>query len=343
MFWLVGKTLKFIWKLFWLLLILIGIIYLIFNFPVKRKQEKMPLGLTFSNVYARDLGLDWKKTYLEILDGLSFKKIRLVAYWTEIEKKEGIYDFSDLDWQIAEAKKRNKEVVLAFGVKVPRWPECFIPEFYLEDSAKREMSLLEYEQKLIERYKDNKTVVIWQIENEPFLAFGNCPAGAISTELLDKEINQTKKLDESRQIMVTDSGELSLWYQAASRGDIFGTTLYRELYNKKFGYLKYPVGPNFFVLKKKLIEKVVGQKNAIVIELQAEPWGPDWVTNLSIEEQYKTMNPDKLQEIIEFTKKTGLTESYLWGAEWWWWLKEKKNNDEMWKTAQVVFAENNLE
>lgn len=342
MFILIWLT-KFFFRIFLLLIGLIIFIYGIFNWPVKNENQNMSLGITFSNVYARDLGLDWKKAYLEILDDLKIKKIRLVAYWTEIEKKPGEYDFSELDWQIKEAEKRDLEIILAMGIKVPRWPECFVPEFYWNDKEKREAKLLEYEKKIIERYQSSKVIKIWQLENEPFLSFGNCPVGFVDADILDREIAQTKKIDSSRQILTTDSGELSFWYQSARKGDLFGTTLYKTIYNKKIGYFDYPIGPNFFRVKKKLVEKITGQKNFMVIELQAEPWGPEWVGNLSLEEQAKSMDAEKLQEMVEFAQKTNLSSAYLWGAEWWYWLKEEKKEPVIWDTAKNLFQKNVVE
>ncbi|MEA1926190.1 MAG: glycoside hydrolase family 2 TIM barrel-domain containing protein [Patescibacteria group bacterium] len=314
-------------------------VFIASNWPLADRNESMEFGISFSKVFARDLGLDWKKAYVEMLDDLNPKKIRVGAYWTEIEKKRGVYDFSDLDWQVNEAAKRDVKMILAFGIKAPRWPECFIPEFYIEDKKAREKALLEYEEALIERYKNNDAIIIWQVENEPFLPFGHCIPGAIDVQLLDKELKQTRKLDDTRQIMVTDSGELSIWVPAAKRADVFGTTLYRIIHKPPIGYVKYPIGPSFFRIKAWIIKVFAGQENIIISELQAEPWGPDWIGGMTIEEQYKSMNPQKFNEIIKYAKETNFSESYLWGVEWWYWLKETKNNDDMWEKARRVITQ----
>jgi len=241
--------------------ILIAAVFILFNWPVKDKNDQMRLGVSFSSIYAQDIGLDWKETYLAILDDLLVEKIRLAAYWNKID--------------------------------------------------------------------------------EPFLPFfGKCPPGSIDSQLVDQEIAQLKKLDSSRPIMVTDSGELSLWHQAAKRSDVFGTTLYRIIYKPPIGYFKYPLGPNFFRIKALFIKLLAHQKNVIISELQAEPWGPKWITEMLIEEQYKSMNPEKLKEIVEYARKTGFPEAYLWGAEWWYWLKVKHQDDRMWETAKEIINSN---
>lgn len=331
---------KWIFKIIFkvLVFVLVWVIFFmtIFNWPVKDKNEEMEFNISFSNIFAEEIGLDWKKVYIEMLDDLKPKKIRIAAYWDRIETEPGQYDFSDLDWQVSQAQQRNTEIVLALGIKVPRWPECFIPEFYINNKEEREEALLKYEEKIIERYKDYLVIKYWQVENEPFLAFGNCIEGAIDEDLLDREIELVKSLDDSRSIITTDSGELSYWYEAAKRGDIFGTTLYRTIYKEPFGYINYPIGPNFFRMKAKFIKYFANQENVIISELQAEPWGPKNIAELSIDEQYKSMNPTSFVKIIDYAQKTNFSESYLWGVEWWYWLKEKEGKNEMWEEVKKV-------
>lgn len=350
--------LKILGKVFLAVIIFLVVVLIAFNWPVQSKNENMKFGVSFSSVFARDIGLDWKETYAAVLDDLKARKIRIAAYWTEIEKEKGGYDFSDLDYQVQEAQKRKAQLVLAFGIKAPRWPECFIPFFYggnpveqekiadslsAEEKAKikseREEALLKYEKALIERYKNYDNIRVWQVENEPFLPFGHCVENAIDTPLLDREIAQTKQLDPSRPIMVTDSGELSFWYQAAKRADIFGSTLYRIIYKEPFGYVPYPLSPNFFRIKALIVKLFAKQENVIISELQAEPWGPGWLPTMSVEEQYKSMDPQKFQNIITYAQKTNFSECYLWGAEWWYWLKTKKANVEMWEQAKKVLSQ----
>lgn len=333
---IVGFFFKMVFRFIAGVVLFLGIVLIAFNFPVEGKNEQMEFGISFANIQARALELDWKETYLAMLEELKPKRIRLGAYWTEIEKEKGKYDFSDLDWQIEEAKKHDTEVILAFGIKAPRWPECHIPEQYKADKSQREEALMLYEKLLVERYKSYENIVIWQVENEPFLGFGDCVEGAVDEALLDREIAQVREIDSSRKIMVTDSGELSLWYKAAKRGDIFGTTLYRIIHKEPFGYVKYPLGPAFFRIKGWFIGQFADQKNIMVSELQAEPWGTAWLPHMSIEEQYKSMSPEKFEQIVEYTKKTKFSEAHLWGVEWWYWLKTVKGNDDMWNSADKV-------
>ncbi len=159
-----------------LALIVIGIFFIFAaDFSGGREQK---WGVTFSKSYALDLQLDWQETYLAILDDLKVSQIRLGAYWNEIEKQKDKYDFRELDWQVQEATKRNVEMVLVIGRRLPRCPECHQPDgvksaSYQQNNAEV-LQLLEI---LVNRYKNNYKITAWQIENEPLFAwFGDCPA-----------------------------------------------------------------------------------------------------------------------------------------------------------------------
>jgi hypothetical protein len=329
------KTIKIFYKLILIVLAIIIVLFIYFNIPVWTENKDAQLGVTFSSRYAGDIGLNWKEAYTAALDDLKIKKIRIPVYWDLAEPKEGEYNFSDIDWQLTEARKRNAEVILVVGQKVPRWPECAIPEWAKNDDAKRKESLLNFVDTVVSRYKNEPSIKYWQVENEPFLSFGICPA--LDVNLLDSEVALVRAKDSSRPVIISDSGELSLWVRAASRADIFGTTMYRTIYKKGLGYFEYPIGPRFFQFKNFLIQILAHQDKAIVVELQAEPWVSGYTTEMPLEEQFKSMNPEKLKENVSYARKVGFPEIYLWGVEWWYWLKVQQNHPELWNTAKVIF------
>ena len=306
------------------------------NLPGPKPREDVVLGMTFSPRYAEGLGLDWKETYVAMLDDLQVKRLRLSLYWDLAEPKKDEYDFSQLDWQLDEAGKRNAEAIVAVGLKVPRWPECHIPEWAKDDEALRRKEMLQMFELTVKRYKDDKTVTSWQVENEPFLPFGICPK--FDPYFLTSEVALVHELDPSRPVIVTDSGELSLWYKAAREGDIFGTTLYRHIYQKRLGYVTYPIGPNFFILKEWWARLMSDQEHFMVIELQAEPWANGWVGTVPLPEQFITMDETKLVENVTYARRVGFKEIYLWGVEWWYWLKVEKNYPALWDTGRELFA-----
>ncbi len=329
------QALKILVLTFAILSVLALCLFAYFNLPVSLPDSKFNLGVTFSSRYAKDIGLDWKQAYLATLDDLKVRNVRIPAYWDLIEKAEGQYDYADLDWQLAQASKRDAKVVLTVGQKAPRWPECHIPEWAKENDAKRKEKLISYIETTVSRYKDNPAVSLWQVENEPFLGFGICPS--LDVELLDREIETVRRINPEKGIMLTDSGELSIWLRAAKRGDHFGTTMYRDVYTEKYGYWKYPLGPNFFKLKKAMVGALVGQKNVSVIELQGEPWLSGWTIGFPLRDQFESMNAGKLKDNIEYARKTGMTDIYVWGVEWWYWLKVTQDSPDVWNQAKVLY------
>jgi len=327
------RTLK---NIFVVLVIIIFFFFLFSQGHIYQKEE-LEYGITFSQKQAQDLGFAWQAVYLAILNDLGVKKIRLPAYWNEIESASGQYYWDDLDWQLEQASKVQAEIVLAVGGRLPRWPECYFPDWTNGlTKVQREEAILEYIKKVVERYKSQEEITAWQVENEPFLAhFGDCPT--LDSKFLDKEIALVRSLD-SRPIIITDSGELSVWIPAARRADIFGTTMYSDTYSKIFkSYIHYPITPGFFRLKKNLAKIFAHPKEWLVIELQAEPWGPQPYQDLSQAERDRTMNLEKFREIIEFARQAGFRQFYLWGAEWWYWEKEKNNNPAIWEEARMLF------
>lgn len=333
------KIFKILLVGFSLIFVLVLILLAYFNLPVKNIDKKVGIGVTFSSRYAKDIGINWKEAYLAMLDDLKIKKIRIPIYWDLVELEKGKYDFSDIEWQLNEAQKRNAEVILVVGQKVPRWPECFIPNWASGSNQDEKANLLKFIEISVNHFKNYPAVKYWQVENEPFLSFGICPVADVSQ--IDKEIEVVRKTDDSRKIIITDSGELSLWIKAAKRADVFGTTMYREVVSSKVGAWKYPIGPNFFKFKRMLIDVFANQKNVIVIELQGEPWLQGWTTGFPLDQQLVSMNSEKLKDNVQFAKNSGFSDIYLWGVEWYYYLKVNHDYPNVWETVKEIVNENN--
>lgn len=316
-----------------LVVIFIAVFLLIQSVPIK---EPKIFGVTFSEPFAKELRLDWKKAYEEIFSDLEIKNVRLPVYWNEIEPEKGQWHFEDIDWMIEKAKEHDGKIILVIGRRVPRWPECFEPEWAKNLSEEEKQNhILEMAKEIVLRYKDNSAIRAWQVENEPFLPFGECPK--FEAEFLDREINLVKSISD-KPIIVTDSGEFGTWFRAARRGDIFGSTLYRHVWNRIFGYITYPLPPSFFRLKQGLLKLFIGQKPIIVVELQAEPWLPKMLYETSIHEQFQHFNPERFQAILNYIRGTGFDTFYFWGAEWWYYLKQN-GHPEMWEMAKEAIKD----
>jgi hypothetical protein len=298
-------------------------------------------GVTFSHSQAQDLGLDWQETYRALLDDAGVRSVRIPIYWDELESQPGEYDFSTWDWQLDELKKRGGQAIIAVGYKLPRWPECRFPG-WLETTNPKNLTfsqrLFQMERAIVVHYRDHPAVAAWQVENEPLLEFGICPE--TDSNLLDDEVKLVRMLDPSRPVILTDTGEFSLWIEAGKRADIVGSTLYRIIHDPTLGYVHYNfISPTQYARKVSLLKLWQPNDKVIVTELQAEPWVRELpISANSIEEQYRTLSPQQFRDNIKFARATGIDTFYLWGSEWWYWLK-LQGHEEIWNEATVLFEE----
>ncbi|MDP3696845.1 MAG: beta-galactosidase [Candidatus Taylorbacteria bacterium] len=334
--------------LFLIIVLLLAFLFLSFSF---KKPENFTYGVSFSRFHTDELKLDWKETYLAILNDLEVRNFRFSAHWPLTEPEEGKYNFEELDFQMKEAQKAGASVILAVGRRLPGWPECHEPEWVQVESGKlkveseqneyKQERILKYIETVVNRYKNYENIRYWQVENEPYLAFFSRSAcGELDEEFLKKEIDLVKKLDPSKPVLITDSGEFGTWFQAYMKGEVFGTSQYLYIWwREPIGPFRYPIMPGFFRIKHNLVKLFLGKKPAIVIELSMEPWLRKPILDTSIEVQLERMGIDKFNEMIDFSRKTGFDTFYLWGAEWWYWMK-LNDHPEFWNRAKELLSEN---
>lgn len=325
--------------------ILLGIIGLIavlcvvvYILAYKEVPEEIIYGMSFNTMYAEELGLDWKETYDAILDELGVRHVRLAAHWPMVEPINDVYNFAELDYQIAKAEEVDAEVILAVGRRLPRWPECHVPTWAKELAwEEQQEEILEYVSVVINRYKGREVIKYWQIENEPYLeVFAKDHCGEFDEDFFDREVAYFKSLDSTRKFLVTDSGNLGQWAGAYKHGDVFGTSVYIHFWNPELGQFRTVIPPWAYRVKESLMELRYGKKESFLIELSAEPWLLEPIADVDIETQYSRMDITKLNDILEYAKDTRYERQYLWGAEWWYWLRNK-GHTEMWERGKEIF------
>lgn len=313
--------------------------FVLYILAQKPAPETITYGMSFNTPYARELGLDWQQTYDAILGELGVRHLRLAAHWPMIEPQPGMYNFSELDYQIARAEEVGASVVLAVGRRLPRWPECHIPDWAQTLAPEeQETALLEYMEMVVTRYKNSPAVVRWQVENEPFLevfAFEHC--GKLDVDLLEEEIALVKSLDPTRPVLVTDSGNLGTWTGAYSRGDMFGTSVYIYLWNPELGQLRTLLPAWFYRVKDNVMAMLYGEKPSVLIELSIEPWLTQSIVDTPLPVQFSRMDLQKFEEILHYAEETRFSEQYLWGAEWWYWL-HLQGRSEIWERGQRLYT-----
>jgi len=235
------------------------------------RANKIVWGINFSQKFAQEIGLDWRQTFLAILDDMKARQLKIAGHWDLIEKQDNKFDFTDLDFQMDELAKRHGQAILVFGMKTTRWPECHIPEWAKGLSkAQQQEKILRLVEKVVLRYQDHPALKYWQPENEALFPFGECPW--MDDDFYRKEIALVKKLDQKHLVIMAGSGEGSLWVRSALYSDLPSITLYRQVYSSIFKkQVSYPFPPVLYYRKAWLIKQIF-KKEVICGELQAEPW-----------------------------------------------------------------------
>ncbi|MCA9309333.1 hypothetical protein KC973_03080 [Candidatus Saccharibacteria bacterium] len=310
-------------------------------YRLKHQNEPLNYGVTFSEPYARSFDLDPQETLQAMIDDLDIRHYRLMSYWSDIEKQQGTYDFSSLDWQFDMVEQSDGTVSLAIGLRQPRWPECHLPSWAKEqDIDELYPELEDVMTAVVNRYKDRPSLKSYQLENEYFLeVFGRCPDH--TRERLVKEFDLVKRLDPDTPIIVSLSNNYLGLPLGDPRPDQFGVSVYKRVYDATITkrYFEYPFTSWYYGGRAGLSELFTG-KDSMLHELQAEPWAPIPIKKASIEEQNKSMDAKRLAERIDYGEATGFRDIYLWGGEWWYWRKVKFNDPSLWNTVKTKLGEN---
>lgn len=306
--------------------------------------QKQVVGASFVPSYAEYLGVDAQETLDAMLNDLDIKHLRLVGYWNEIEPEQGNYDFSQLDWQFDMADKAGAEVTLSLGLRQPRWPECH-PPTWVDTSRPREQwqpYLLDFIGAVVERYKDRPSLQNYQLENEYFLkAFGECQN--FDRDRLIAEYKFLKKVDPDHPIIITRSNNGLGIPLYAPTPDIYGVSVYKRVWDSggTRRYLEYPQ-PSWYYAFMAGVQKLVQGRDMNIHELQAEAWAPRGrsLKDISLEEQNKSLDAERLAERFVYGRDTGLRTIDMWGAEYWYYRWKVLNDPSLWEAAKTGYAAN---
>jgi GH35 family endo-1,4-beta-xylanase len=324
--------------------------------------EPIRIGTSFSDRQCRYLHVNAKKTLKEILR-TKFDLIRLAAYWDELEPQDGVYDFSSLDWQIAQTASAQIPIVLTVGMKAPRWPEYFIPPWLLKElrlpkgsdvsrHAKLRQRTLRFIQAVVERYRDEEMIRYWQVENEPLDRTG--PGyWWISPSFVKEEVELVRRLDLQRRpiVMTTVTYPNPLLRrfmylfmrhdtidEAFRLGDILGVNVYpvvgHRWFFKRSYYWTTPEQRKSY-LSSILKRSSRDGKPVWVTELQAEPWEPDQLVYIR-QEPPPTGDPAIAQQSLEELRALGIKTVLLWGAEYWQFRKTRHRDPQWWGVVQML-------
>ena len=306
------------------------------------------LGATFSQLQCWYLGLDYRETFEQICD-LGFKRLRLCAYWHEIQPQANQFDFTTLDWLLEESDRRGIEVILAVGMKAPRYPEFHFPDWmrskYDTTTARvldRDPAISDLTLKMLDRVvthtKTTTAIKYWQVENEPFTTLEITHGRSLSESFVRKEVKLVRSRSRSDQkILLTNAITLpdgqgqedsqafraSLWL-----ADAVGFNVYAKV--PRGASQSYIEAQSLYWKKLKDWRSELKRwgKESWIAEAQAEPWEANELVPVA-QVEYPSSSPVQATRIVDRVQKIGFDPVLLWGCEYWYWHR-KQGRDQWW-------------
>lgn len=283
-------------------------------------------GITFSPPHLRYLGIS-PISALETALIYRFSHIRLGAYWNEIEKKDGVYDYTDLHTLLRICEKNHQSVVLTVGVKAPRWPEFYYPaHIKAKDAENKETqgAIMQFIKRTVGELKHYSCITHWQVENEPLDRSGPDDK-KIPEFFLQKEIEMIKNMD-SRPVIVTlwgnDLKKRKTFPIVEKLADIIGIDLYyRQYQGERFGRSTYRGPDHADEYLSHLIDST--KKPVWITELQAEPWEKSNEAYLA--DSPVSVNASRMEDHIKRARTLSVKEILLWGFEYWLYRANKRD------------------
>src|SRR5919206_1297894 len=317
------------------------------------------VGISFSPRRAAYLGLEYRKAFTR-LEALHFRVIRLSAYWDEIEAD----GFDQLDWLMNEAKRSHQPVVLTVGMKALGWPEFYLPpstapaaglvsgQDVAADATIRDGTLALISETVL-RYKDNPSLIAWQVENEPFNRAGPDRLW-INASFVREEMASVRQLDSHhRPLIVNAFSHFNLVFDQASarqgfdlrqwlgfeadsaerdslavlnRGDVLGLDVYTAIGYQFLGQDHMSRADVDWPDRLARLRETARQqgKQAWITEAQAEPWESEGNSYANP----KSTSPQSIRSIFTNLKDAGYTTVLFWGSEYWLWRDD--HGDHRW-------------
>jgi hypothetical protein len=342
-YWQTSHWHKVILTLIALVVLSVGTMYGIARWYIHTEASKpLELGVSFIPDYAQSLGVDPQQT-MDGLLSIGVRHFRLVSYWSDAEQTRGSYDFSQLDWQFQKAEAAHAKITLTVGLRQPRWPECHMPDWAQSEPRNQWQPQLEaYMRAVINRYKNSPNLEKYQLENEYFLqGFGLCTD--FSRDRLVSEYKLVKKLDPRHPIIVGRSNNALGFPTGQPQPDEFSISVYKRIWDAgvTHRYLEYPY-PAWYYGFLAGTQKIFLNKDMAIGELQAEAWAPNLKTiqDISLAEQNKSLNANRLEGRFNYGKATGMREIYAWGAEYWYYRQAVLHDPSLMQVAQREFQSN---
>lgn len=271
-------------------------------------------GVSFSVKQCRYFGIETEPVLDWLINDMGFRRFRLMTYWNEVEKVQGIYDFTEVDKQIAAVVSAQGVISLCLGVKQPRYPEYHWPDWaWVLPKAERDAALLAFIEVVVKRCKSNANILSWQLENEALLTgFGE--RIDIDRKRLHAEYSLVKKLDPERPVVLSTSASWGFPI-IGPIPDVVGFSYYLIRWRNT----KYTTTYHYAWIHRlrAILIRLIWRKRSFIHELQMEPWGPMDIWQMEPAQQDDSMGIIQMEKNFARAIATRLYPIDLWGGEWW--------------------------
>lgn len=302
-------------------------------------RQAPAFGTTFPYLHLRRAGHDWRKA-LEAADDLGLRLLRVGAYWSEIERSEGRFDFSELDEVLDLASAKGYRLVVTVGMKAPVWPEWYLPDWAApegkharknaevsRDAALRERTL-RFVRATVRHLASRRSIVAWQVENEPMDRAGET-RWFIGADFVALEAREIRASDPAGRPLIVnvwsdDQRRSSFpWTDAtyAARnaleiGEILGVDVYPRVASDSVSMRRSSSYPRAY-----RNQAAAQGADAWIIESQAEDWSPGRV------------GPDDVRWLVDLHRRQGYSTIFLWGFQTWY-ERRLKGDGELWDAVR---------
>ncbi|MGD9934249.1 MAG: beta-galactosidase [Dehalococcoidia bacterium] len=337
--------------------------------PQQRPPGDPDFGINFSCRQAEYLApppagtnrVEWCAAVFErVVIGLGVRHVRLSAYWDAVEPAPGTYDFAEIDALLAVAGRHDVEVLLTVGMKAQRHPEYFIPSWLLDPSptnpALRAQGAtisddpsiagpaLAMVEALVRHVGPHPAVTSWQAENEPYIGSPRAADWVIGRDYVQELIAVIRAADpHSRPIVVNHAGYYSYddsWRPALEDADILAQSIYPFRRLTVLGQTLIapileigPLIPNY-PWRADVARKA--RKDFWITEMQAEPWAG--FPELADRATPRDITPGRFFTILDYSRRSGASRVYLWGAEWWLYRIDQFDDWRYWDIARAAVS-----
>ena len=342
-----------------------------------RPRGATPLGISFRPLQAEALGLDPDAALLELLE-YPFQVIRLAAYWNRLEPARGAFDPAETDRLLDAAEQAGKNVILCVGpVKAFGYPEFFVPEHHLPQPLREGRLVTPDEHQdllkagtafvtaVVERYRDRKPVIAWQVEHEAVDPLGVEHSWRLAEAYVRAEVAAVRAADPTRPVMMNGflptSTPVSLqqWWRTRDQGDslavarrladVLGVDFYPRHALAKAGPLTLYLDGSRSRRQQRRMERLLGRaardgRRVLIAEGQAEPWeavttppSPPGRTMYSCRPEDLIGNYNRCLRCAHASNVT--LDGYLfWGAEYWL-LRDRQGDPSYLRAFQRILNE----